>query len=268
MKAPATPRNEKWRLDALVSLQLLDTPRESDFDALVHVGQALFKTPICLVSLIDQDRQWFKGCVGLETRETSRSVSFCGHAILKPEVFVVLDALKDKRFHDNPLVTGPPNIRFYAGAPIRLPSGYAVGTFCVISPEPRNSFGEAERALLKRMAHLTLNAIAVRGLRGRMDENQALASRYQSTLHMAKCPVALVDAKGIIQESNAAFAALCAVDAPDGMSVQTALPISRRDWTPKRMIESGAIESTIRLKGSGTELRVARDAGGFVFVGA
>ena len=107
--------------------------------------------PIALVSLIDENRQWFKSCFGLDVSETDRRISFCGHAILNKGVFVIEDALQDERFADNPLVTGEPHIRFYAGQPLRTMSGKAVGTLCIIDREPR-SFGEEDLAMLSDLA--------------------------------------------------------------------------------------------------------------------
>ncbi len=267
MKAPRKPKDERYRLEALASLVLLDTAPEADFDALVHLGNTFFDVPTCLVSLVDARRQWFKAKVGLDARETSRDISFCGHAILQEDVFVVPDAREDKRFHDNPLVVGPPHIRFYAGAPIRLPTGYTIGTFCIISSTPRAAFDREEQAHLRRFADLTLNAIAVRALRGRMDESQALATRYQAALHFAPTPIALADRNGVIVESNGAFAALCG-SPPDGSRVHDALAIRRKDWMPDPAGSTDGTPQFVSLKKTGARLRVLQDADGYVLVGA
>jgi GAF domain-containing protein len=131
------PANEKERFDALRRLLILDTPPEQRFDKVVNFASQEFNVPICLISLIDQDRQWFKARVGLEVCETARDISFCGHAILHDDIMVVEDARVDERFIDNPLVLGDPFIRFYAGAPLVLPDGHAVGTLCLIDTRPR-----------------------------------------------------------------------------------------------------------------------------------
>ena len=115
MIAPIYPDDEVYRLEALRSLNLLDTASESVFDDLVHIGRALFDVPICLISLIDSSRQWFKAGAGLDAQAIERCISLCGHAILGRDVFVVPDALQDERFHDNPPVTEGPRIRFNAG---------------------------------------------------------------------------------------------------------------------------------------------------------
>ncbi|MDP4547668.1 GAF domain-containing protein [Marinobacter sp. MDS2] len=151
MKAPDYPSNEASRLAALQSTLLLDTPPEERFDRVTRLAAQLFDVPICLVSLVDSDRQWFKSCYGLDASETGRDISFCGHAILGPNVFVVEDTLTDERFADNPLVTGGPNIRFYAGAPLADLEGYRLGTLCLIDSTPR-TFSEKQQQALRDFA--------------------------------------------------------------------------------------------------------------------
>jgi GAF domain-containing protein len=133
MQTPARPANEEQRLASLQRMQLLDTPDEEAFDRITRIAQHLFAVPIALVSLVDLNRQWFKSCVGLPVRETPRDVSFCGHAILGNDLFIIENAPADERFADNPLVTGGPNIRFYAGRPLRNAEGYNIGTLCITS---------------------------------------------------------------------------------------------------------------------------------------
>jgi diguanylate cyclase (GGDEF)-like protein len=108
----------------------------------------MFGVEICLVSLVDEDRQWFKSKQGLDACETGRDISFCGHAILGDELFIVDDASKDPRFADNPLVTGGPEIRFYAGYPIHGPQGFRIGTLCLIDPQPRVLTADERQTLL------------------------------------------------------------------------------------------------------------------------
>jgi diguanylate cyclase (GGDEF)-like protein len=136
MSAPL-PLNETARLDALRRLNILDTLPEVSYDDLTHLAAFICSTPMASITLIDSDRQWFKSRVGMASTETSRSVSFCAHAILQDDLFVVPDAMRDLRFSKNPLVLGDPNIRFYAGMPITTTEGFTVGTICVIDRLPR-----------------------------------------------------------------------------------------------------------------------------------
>ncbi|GGA64109.1 GGDEF domain-containing protein [Neiella marina] len=148
MKKPDRPDNEAARLVELRSLDVLDTPNEERFDRVTRMAKRVFDVPIAVVSLVDDDRQWFKSCVGLDASETSRDVSFCGHAILDSKVLLVPDALKDERFFDNPLVTGEPGIRFYAGCPLRSVSGGRLGTLCIIDTAPRDFCTEEMETLV------------------------------------------------------------------------------------------------------------------------
>ncbi|WP_323750550.1 GAF domain-containing protein [Marinobacter sp.] len=147
MKAPDYPANEASRLAALQATQLLDSPPEERFDRVTRLAARLFDVPICLVSLVDKDRQWFKSCYGLDATETGRDISFCGHAILGNDIFLVEDTLADERFADNPLVTGPPNIRFYAGTPLADLEGNRLGTLCLIDTSPRHFPSDDKQAL-------------------------------------------------------------------------------------------------------------------------
>jgi len=159
VKAAPRPDNEAARLGELRSYRVLDTPPEQAFDDITALAARVCRRPMALISLIDTDRQWFKSRHGLDLTETPRDVAFCAHAILNPHrVMVVPDALRDARFTDNPLVTRLPHVRSYAGAPLVSPGGEALGTLCVLGPEPAE-FSEAEldalRALARQaMAHL------------------------------------------------------------------------------------------------------------------
>lgn len=151
MQPPPFPDNELLRLSALRECTLLDTPPEERFDRVTRLAQQMFSTPIALISLVDKQRQWFKSCQGLEAQQTGRDVSFCGHAILGTDIFLVEDAREDPRFADNPLVTGPPHIRFYAGAPLRTTEGYRIGTLCIIDDKPRR-LSESQQQALRDLA--------------------------------------------------------------------------------------------------------------------
>jgi diguanylate cyclase (GGDEF)-like protein len=175
MLKPALPIDEATRLDTLRSLNILDTSPEERFDRLTRLAKRLFNVPIALISLVDADRQWFKSCQGLNATETSRDVSFCGHAILSDEILLVPDAALDERFHDNPLVTGDPRIRFYAGCPLTVPNGSKLGTLCLIDREPR-ALDEDDRKLLRDLARMAEQEIAAVQL-ATMDELTLLSNR-------------------------------------------------------------------------------------------
>jgi two-component system, NtrC family, sensor kinase len=148
------PDNEAERLQALYTYAIMDTLPEAVFDDVVGLASSICGTPIALVSLLDSDRQWFKAKVGIEVEQTARSEAFCSHAIMSPEdVFVVHDARQDERFECNPLVEVEPHIRFYAGASIMTPEGYALGTVCAIDRQPRelNASQQMSLALLARL---------------------------------------------------------------------------------------------------------------------
>ena len=149
MKTPLRPTDETRRLDALRDYQVLDTPPEQALDDLTALAARICDAPISLISLVDEHRQWFKSKVGWSIGETAREVSFCGHVITQPDLFIVPDAAEDERFADNPLVTGDPHIRFYAGAPLVTPRGEAIGALCVIDCVPRRLTPVQEDALAR-----------------------------------------------------------------------------------------------------------------------
>ena len=162
MIEPATPANETQRLAKLRELGVLDTSPERVFDDIALIAKELFGVPIALISLIDADRQWFKANIGLPARETPRSVSFCGHTIMRDTALVVPDATEDPRFHDNPLVTGDPNIRFYAGHPLRLPDGFTIGSLCVIDDTVRDAPSAEKLAAFAALSRLAIEIFASR----------------------------------------------------------------------------------------------------------
>jgi GAF domain-containing protein len=155
------PTNERRRLEVLWKYNLLDTPPEKPLDDLTELAASICETPIALLSLVDEKRQWFKSRIGLTQTETAREVSFCTHAILQKEVMIVPDALKDPRFAHNPLVTASPFIRFYAGAPLFTEEGCALGTLCVIDHEPRQ-LSEKQVKALQTVARVVISHLELR----------------------------------------------------------------------------------------------------------
>ena len=167
MTAPHIPASETERQRELDSYRILDTVPEQAYDDLVKIASAICGTPMGTVSLIDRERQWFKARHGVDAEQTPRDVSFCAHAINHPDnLFIVHDALADERFFDNPMVTGDPNVRFYAGAPLVTPTGHAVGTLCVIDQQPRT----LEPFQIDAMRGLSRQVVALMELRRAYDQ--------------------------------------------------------------------------------------------------
>ena len=174
------PPGEAARLEALRKYQILDTEPEIAFDDLALLASHICETPMAAISLIDEDRQWFKARVGISAPETPRSISFCTHAILQSDIFVVPDASKDERLRDNPQVTGDPHIRFYAGAPLQAREGHALGTLCVVDRRPRQLTPAQREAL----AALCRQVEAQLELRRRLHELRTASENVQKLMGM------------------------------------------------------------------------------------
>lgn len=186
---------EESRLEALLRLNLLDTDPEADFNDLVSLASDLCNTPISLLTLLDQKRQWFKAAKGMPLGETDRSVAFCDQALLQDDIFVVSDALRDARFAENPLVTGAPNIRFYAGALVHSPEGHKLGTLCIIDTKPRElTWREAN--ILGKLARQATQLIELRSRRleqkraesreaALVAEIETMRANYQRLAHLS-----------------------------------------------------------------------------------
>lgn len=142
MQTPDKPHNEAQRIKDLEQLEILDSNVEERYDRITRLAKRLFDVPISVISLVDKNRQWFKSRVGIDAQETERDISFCGHAILDTNPFIVSDTLQDDRFADNPLVVGDPGIRFYAGVPLLYNNGSILGTLCIIDTKPRKFAAE------------------------------------------------------------------------------------------------------------------------------
>lgn len=179
---------EEDRLAELIKLEVLDTADEQCFDELTELASAICGTTISLISLIDSKRQWFKSRVGLDAMETHRDLAFCAHAILQDEIFEIPNALEDERFSDNPLVTGPPDIRFYAGMPLTTTSGLPIGTLCVIDTQPKKLSTEQKRAL-KILAKQVISQLELRLHNRKMQRmNQEREEFYGILAHDLKSP--------------------------------------------------------------------------------
>jgi len=200
MKKPEIPLNEAIRLDALRALNILDTPGEERFDRITRVARRHFNVPIALVSLIDTGRQWFKSRQGLDASETPRDISFCGHAILSNNIFNIPNALKDERFVDNPLVTGPPGIRFYAGAPLHAPGDQRIGTLCIIDDKPRE-FSSDELTVLRDLADFVEAELE----RTKLLAASLEAARLAMVAEQTDNAVIITDAEGVVEWVNKGF---------------------------------------------------------------
>lgn len=208
------PSNESERLKALQDLQILDTDSEKCFNDLTLIANQICETPISLISLVDGHRQWFKSARGIEVTETPRKISFCGHAILQSQVFEVRDARKDPRFHDNPLVTGAPGIRFYAGAPLITSSGHAIGTICVIGTEPKALTSGQKRALETLATH----TVTLIERRVEVEELKKRNKRLKALTDVMSEGVILQDSENRIIDFNPAALRLTGLTPEDLMS--------------------------------------------------
>jgi PAS domain S-box-containing protein len=197
------PQDENRRLSALRDLNILDTPPEERFDRITRIAADLLHVPIAAISLIDHDRQWFKSCAGLQGTSADRETSFCAHAIAQPDTMVVRDTTTDPRFATNPLVTGPPNIRFYAGHPLLAAGGERVGTLCLVDFVPHDFSDEDERRLrdLAAWAQSELNRADDTALQAQV---RRADERFWTTLQAIGDGIVSFDPDGTIRAANAA----------------------------------------------------------------
>ena len=224
MHPPARPANEQQRLSTLHLLGMLDTAPEERFDAITRTAAALYQAPMSFISLVDSDRQWFKSRLGLTISETPRDVSFCGHAILNSEIMVVNDTHQDERFHDNPLVTGAPFVRFYAGRPLEASNGSRIGTLCILDQKTR-SFSATQRELLQQLGAWVEAEVRL------VEERQALPRYLDHLLELVGDPVVLADANGSVRFANSAALRLLRYEANEiqGRPLWSLLDPAERD---------------------------------------
>ena len=178
-------QNEKKRLKVLWQYEVLDTVPEEVFDELTELAARICEAPIALISLVDEKRQWFKSKFGTDVNETSRDISFCAYAITQPDLFIVPDASLDERFARNPLVMSEPKIRFYAGAPLITPDGYALGTLCVIDKVPRELRPEQKQAL-SILAHHVVSQLELRRRSRELGNVRSETARLKDELDKAR----------------------------------------------------------------------------------
>ena len=227
---PPTPSNESSRLAALLRFELLDTPAEAMFDNITALAAQICETPIALISLVDAERQWFKSRQGLDARETPRELAFCAHAINGETLFEVENALLDPRFRDNPLVTGAPDIRFYAGMPLADSEGHNLGTLCVIDRQPRQ-LSERQKGALKLLAQQAINLFELR-LQTRQQQEQA--ALHKAILSSVGTAVLITDMAGVIRQASPGVLPLLGyeVDALVGQSLGLVLADEERQLQP------------------------------------
>ena len=184
------PKNEAKRLEILWQYDVLDTVPEEIFDELTDLAATICEAPIALISLVDEDRQWFKAKTGVTISETSRDISFCAHAILGDDIFIVPDATKDKRFKNNPLVTKSPKIRFYAGAPLVTPNGHALGSLCVMDKVPRKLRPDQQKAL-QVLSHHVVTQLELR--RHARELTEVSKSHEQLKMELARAKAKIME---------------------------------------------------------------------------
>lgn len=201
MKVDPKPENEIERLQVLKDYAILDSLSEKEYDSIAQLASFICGTPIALVSLIDEDRQWFKSKVGLNVSETAREVSFCQYTILGDDVFEVQNAAENKVFSENPLVTGNPNIRFYAGAPLRTKNGFNLGSLCVIDTEPR-ALNDEQKNALKLLADQVVALLDSRKKHLDFLESQ---KEMQNFIDLSKDLVCIANVNGLFYKVNPAF---------------------------------------------------------------
>ncbi len=201
------PLNEKERIKALKNYNILDSLPEEQFDRLTELAAVICNVPIALVSLIDEDRQWFKSKIGLKDDETPRSISFCQYAVSQHTVFEVEDTLSDKRFVNNPLVTGPPNMRFYTGHPLIDPNGFALGTLCVIDTSPKKLTDQQLRAL-EILAQETVMQIV-----NRREKNEL--ENYKRLFDLSNDLICVISSDGLFQKVNPTFSSVLGWNSDD-----------------------------------------------------
>ncbi len=265
MKAPRVPKNEVDRLKALDGYRVMDTPPEDAFDDLTTLVARVLDVPIALVSLVDADRQWFKSRYGLDAPETPRNISFCGHVVAEQEILVVPDAFEDDRFHDNPLVTGDPRVRFYAGFPLRTPDGHVLGTLCAIDHDMRE-ITDDQLDTLKILGRQVADQLELR--RQLLTSEDALASladseeRLRTLFETAVDAIVTIDESGMIDRGNAVVERLFGYEPSEivGQHIGVLMPPRHREQL-EQYLRNDPDERTARSAASSLEAVAVRKDG-------
>lgn len=224
------PQNEEQRLRALQAFDVLDTLAEPQFDALTELAAHICDTPIALISLIDSDRQWFKSKVGLEVDQTPRDISFCQYAIMNDDLLEVNNSLDSPILKDNPLVVGDPNIRFYAGAPIKNKDGFKIGTLCVIDRKPKK-LDDRQKKMLQLLADQVLNQLELRSMVEKERQLGKIKSQFITLIsHQFRTPLAII-------KSNSELLEMMHTDIQDKQRMQSQKYFNRIFWEIDQMTD-------------------------------
>jgi two-component sensor histidine kinase len=238
---------EEYRLDALRRYDILDSPREADFDEVVNVASAVCGTPISVINLIDQGRQWFKAEVGLGVRETPLDSSICAHAILQPGLFIVPDTTLDTRFCDNALVVGDPHLRFYAGALLETPEGFPLGTVCVLDYKPRQ-LDDTQKAFLRLMANQVMKLLELRRINA-VEHN----ARVQAEELVKEKETLMREGDHRLMNSLQLVQSILALQSRSASSEQTKAQL---DMASNRVLAIATVHKQLHLTGSTEEIEI------------
>jgi PAS domain S-box-containing protein len=270
MKPSVIPDNETDRLRTLQRYEILDTEPEPAFDALTALVAHILKVPIALVSLVDADRQWFKSRHGLDATQTPRDVSFCGHVVAEAKPVVVCDALKDDRFFDNPLVTGGPQVRFYAGYPLKTPEGFVLGALCGVDRQPH----EITREQLEMLGLLAMQVVDQMELRRKNRMLEASRSvletsenRLRAVVDTATDPIITIDSGGLIESVNSAALGMFGYASHEllGRNISLLMPSPHRERHDRHIADYLRI-GIRKVIGMGREVEARRKDGSMVSV--
>ncbi|MCY0876026.1 MAG: response regulator [Firmicutes bacterium] len=261
MITPKLPPDENMRLQTIRDLQVLDTLPEERYDRIVRVAREIFRVPTVVITIVDANRQWFKARIGMLAAETSRDISFCGHAILQDEVMVIEDASADERFWDNPLVVGAPFIHFYAGNPVRARNGQKVGTLCLIDNKARH-FSETERQHLKDLSKWVEAELDIVH-RTQLEKTLTLSEERLRLLTEATIEGLSVQRNGVIRDVNRQFARIFGYETIEdviGIQALSLVPTEVQADIRERLAESQSSYRFTAVRRDGSHFRAEVEA--------